>query len=79
MDESFEVPADELLEINFTLPFKAVNSNIDEFQKKNILAGGLAKLAKTLSNVKSEYFIEVVAEVEGTALNPFDRQQVIFQ
>ncbi|MCB0521560.1 MAG: sporulation protein [Lewinellaceae bacterium] len=74
LDQRINVPVDEQIEIDFTLPFESVKSGMDEFGDKNLLTGGLAKLAKTISNVQSAYRIEAEAKVEGTALNPFDRK-----
>ena len=79
LKEAFTVPADEVIELDFTLPFKLVTSQMDEFATKNIFTSSVAKLAKSVSNVKSTYFIEVTAEVKGTALSPFDKQQIILQ
>jgi sporulation-control protein spo0M len=67
-----EVPANEAVAIDFTLPFQPVKSRVDEFGDQNVLAGTLVKAAKMLRNVNSEYRIEAEADVEGTALNPFD-------
>ncbi|MEZ4958247.1 MAG: sporulation protein [Saprospiraceae bacterium] len=76
LDQRINVPVDEQIEIDFTLPFESVKSGMDEFGDKNLLTGGLAKLAKTISNVQSAYRIEAEAKVEGTALNPFDRKTI---
>ena len=76
MDTEFQVPSEEIVEIGFTLPFQKVDSPIDEYGNRNFLTGGLAKLAKTLSKVKSEYRIEAEAKVDGTALNPFDKKEI---
>jgi len=74
LDEKFDVPAEDFIAIDFMLPFVLVTSAVDEFEEKNILTRGLAKVAKTLRNVHSEYRIEAEATVGGTALNPFDRK-----
>ncbi len=74
LDQRFTVPAEEMMEVDFTLPFQLVKSRVDEFGDKNFLTGGIVKLAKTLRNVQSEFRIEAEAKVEGTALNPFDRK-----
>ena len=68
--------AEEVLEIDFHLPFSISKSEMDEFEEKNLLTGGIAKLAKKISNVQSEYFVEAEAIVEGVALNPFDKQLI---
>lgn len=76
MEKTVEVPCDKVIEIGFTLPFNRVRSTVDEFGEKNFLTGGLAKAAKFLSKVNSEYRIEAEAKVQGTALNPFDRKGI---
>ena len=76
LDKTIHVPAEDLVEIGFTLPFQKVNSPMDEFGGKNFLAGGLSKLLKKVSKVKSEFRIEAEAKVEGTALNPFDKKNI---
>lgn len=72
--KNFEVPENEPVEIDFSLPFSPVKSEMDETQGKNFLYGGLVKAAKYLSAVKSEYRIEAEANVKGVALNPFDKK-----
>ena len=74
--EDIEVPADEPIEVDFELPFTLVKSDIDEFGDKNFVFQNVVNAAKFLKNVKSEYTIEAEAEIEGTALNPFDKKDV---
>ena len=74
LEQRFDVPEEEVMEVDFTLPFELVKSRVDDFGDKNFLTGGLVKLAKTIRKVSSEYRIEAEAKVEGTALNPFDRK-----
>jgi len=76
LDSSFTIPAQEMVEIDFSLPFKIVQSEMDEIQNKNILASGLVKAAKWVSGVNSTFRIEAEAKVEGVALNPFDKKEV---
>jgi sporulation-control protein spo0M len=76
LQQRFVVPADEPLGVDFTLPFKLQKSNVDEFGDKNFLTGGLVSFAKKLQAVNSDYRIEAEADVEGTALNPFDRKAI---
>lgn len=73
----FEVPPGEIVEIDFSLNFSLVKSEVDEFGDRNFLYRGLAKAAKMMRAVKSEYRIEAEAIVKGVALNPFDRQSII--
>ncbi|MCC6725526.1 MAG: sporulation protein [Saprospiraceae bacterium] len=74
--QRIEVPVDEPIAVGFTLPFKLQKSNVDEFGEKNILTGGLVSLARKLQAVQSEFRIEAEADVEGTALNPFDKKNI---
>ena len=74
--EDIIVPADEPIEIDFALPFNVVKSDMDELADKNFVFRKLVKAAKLAKNVKSEYTLEAEAVIEGTALNPFDKQIV---
>ncbi len=74
MDDSFEVKAFQETYIDFALPFDLDSSSIDQLGEKNILAKGIAKAAKAIHNVSSEYKVTVRAKVKGTALDPFDEQ-----
>ncbi len=76
LTQRIEVPAEEAISIDFTLPFDLAKSEMDEIEEKNLLTGGLIKVAKLIRNVKSEYRIEAEAKVEGTALNPFDKKTI---
>jgi len=71
-NEIFEVPAGEMIEVDFTLPFKFVKSEMDEFGAKNFFFRGVASVAKLTNAVKSYYRVEATAKVKGTALDPFD-------
>ena len=50
-----------------------------KWKKKNFLFGGLVKAAKKLRGVRSEYRVEVEADVVGTALNPIDNQSFVLK
>jgi hypothetical protein len=71
-----EVPAHEMVEYPFTLPFEIIRSKMDELEAKNFFLRGLVKAAKTIKAVNSEYRLEVEADVLGTALNPFDKKVI---
>lgn len=79
MEDSFDVPEDEILEIDFELPFSMIKSDMEEFGSKNLLFKGIANAAKMARAAKSEYRIEVEATVKGTALNPFDKKSIIIK
>lgn len=74
-----EVPANEPVEYPFELPFKIMRSRMDELESKNFILKGIVRAAKAIKSVKSEYRLEVEADVLGTALNPFDRKIIILQ
>lgn len=76
LSDVFEVPENEPLQIEFTLPFSLLNSEMDELGSKNILTGGLVKVAKMIQNVNSQFYVLAEAKVEGTALDPFDKQLI---
>ncbi len=70
------IPAHEPLVIDFELPFTLIKSDMDELSDKNYVLRKIVNTAKAIKNVKSEFYIEAEAEVEGTALSPFDKQQI---
>ena len=79
INQLIEVPAEETVELSFELPFDLLNSQMDQIEQKNFLLRGVVKAAKAIKSVKSEYRIEVEADVVGTALNPFVHQVINFQ
>lgn len=76
LEEDIEVPAHEVILIDFELPFTLIKSDMDELGDKNFVLKKLVNTAKALKNVKSEYYVEAEAAVKGTALSPFDKQQI---
>ncbi len=74
LKQTIEVPAEEIVEIPFTLPFKLIKSEMDEFGDRNFLYGGVARAAKAIQSVRSDYRLEAEAKVKGVALNPFDKK-----
>ena len=64
------------VEMEFSLPFELIRSEMDKLEDKNIFFSGLVKVAKRLRGVNSEYFVEVEAKAQGTALSPFDKQPI---
>ncbi|HLF64222.1 MAG TPA: sporulation protein [Saprospiraceae bacterium] len=74
--QDIDVPENEQVDIEFTLPFTIAKSDIDRFSDQNFLFKGVASAAKLLKGVHSVYRIEAEAEVKGTALNPFDTKEI---
>lgn len=76
MNEEIEVLSDELIEIEFTLPFELIKSEIEAFGDKNFLAKGISNLAKRSNAVNSTYRIEAEVFIKGTRLNPYDKKTI---
>ena len=76
LEEDIEVPADSPITIDFKMPFTLSKSEMDELADKNIVFRKLVNTAKAIKNVKSEFYVQVEAQVKGTALNPFDKQSI---
>lgn len=75
-DKIIEVPAEGTVEVPFQLPYKVVNSEMDDIENKNIFSGALVKAAKYFNRVNSEFRVEAEARVSGVALNPFDKKTI---
>jgi hypothetical protein len=76
---NIEVPAEGAVEIDFSLPFELMDSEMDQIQRSNFLIGGVVKGLKLLEKVKSIYRIDAEAKVKGVALNPFDKKEIIIK
>lgn len=76
LEEEIEIPEHEQIEIDFNLPITIPKSDMDLLEEKNILLKPLVKTAKFIKGAKSVYRIEAEAVVKGTALNPFDIQEI---
>ncbi len=70
------VTPEEPVDIEFSLPFERVKSEMDMAQSKNFVLRGAVKTAKMLKGVQSIYRVEAEADVRGTALNPFDAKEL---
>lgn len=77
--ESFDVPAELPILIDFELPFELLKSEIDEMADKNFVFGGVAKLAKMTRGVNSEYRVDCEVDVKGTRLSPFDKKMILLK
>ena len=76
LQQEIEVPAQEHVEVDFSLPFTLALSDMDKIERKNFLFKGAIKTAKFIRGVRSSYRLEAEAEVKGTALNPFDHHEL---
>ena len=76
LEDPIVVPAEQPIEMDFTLPFDAIRSEMDQYASRNFLLKGLVKTAKWVSKVKSVYFVIAEAKVKGVALDPFDKKTI---
>jgi len=76
MNDSFEITPEEIVEIPFSMDYELAMSEMDRMQKESILSRPLISLAKLIKSVKSEYTVVVEADVQGTTLNPYDKEIV---
>ena len=76
LEQNIEVPAHQYIEVEFALPFDLMKSEMDHIESMNFLFKGVVKTAKLMRGVKSVYRIEAEADVQGTALNPFDTAEL---
>lgn len=79
LEHTLKVLPGETRELPFSLPFQIVRSNVEAFGRKNFLYKGLAAIAQKAHAVRSEYRVEAEAQVEGVALNPFDKKAILIK
>ena len=79
LEHTLQVLPGETRELPFTLPFQVVRSNVEAFGQKNFLYKGLSAIAQKAHAVRSEYRVEAEAQVEGVALNPFDKKAILIK
>jgi len=76
LDSNLTVEADTTEKIDFVLPYNLMLSEMDQLEENNLLLKPFIKVAKRLKNVKSEYKIEVVAQIKGTKLDAIADQKI---
>lgn len=76
MNDSFEITPEEIVEIPFSMNYEIAMSEMDRMQKENFISRPFITLAKFIKSVKSEYTVLVEADVQGTTLNPFDKEVI---
>ena len=79
LEQNIKIPANETIEIDFSLPYELMKSEMDQYEESNLVFGGLVKAAKWWSAVKSTFRIEATAKVKGVALDPFQKKVLEFQ
>ncbi|MEZ5056206.1 MAG: sporulation protein [Saprospiraceae bacterium] len=79
LEQDFEIMPDQPLMVEFNVPFKVTKSDMEELGDRNILLKGIIGLAKTAYSVRSEFRVEAEVEVDGVALDPFDKRPILIK
>ncbi len=77
MEGPIVLKANGRIEKDFEMKFLISQSEMDKFEELNVFYKGMVKIAKFFNKVKSEYRIEVEADVKGTTLNPIVKEELI--
>ena len=77
MEEEIVIPADEIIEVPFILPFHLAKSDVDEFGDKNLVFAQVSRFARIIRNAKSSFRVEAEANVQGVGFNPFAKQELV--
>lgn len=76
LSTTFVVPANETIEHAFRIQFEPLQSNVDRWADRNPINRQLAKAARKLRGIDSQYIVYAEARVKGVALNPFDKKTI---
>jgi hypothetical protein len=76
MERNIAVPAHQYIEVEFKLPFTPMPSDMDKLEASNFMMKGIVRSAKLMKGVSSVFRVEAEADVQGTALNPFDTKEL---
>jgi len=76
IDDSFVISPEEIVEVPFAIKYEIALSEMDKMQRDNIVSRPIIALAKFIKKVKSTYTLIAEADVDGTTLNPFDKDVV---
>lgn len=75
-NENLYIPAMGEKIIDFRLPVYPHLSGMDEMAGKSIVHRKIASLASMLKKASSVFHVEVSTRIEGTALNPSEKQEI---
>lgn len=76
--KAIEVPAEQFIQLEFSMPFERLKSEMDRVSELNFVTRGLVEVAKKIKNARSDYRLEVSVIVKGTAMHPFVKKTVYF-
>lgn len=78
-DKRIEVPEEQFIELEFAMPFEVLKSDMDKLSDWSFLTRGFVEVAKKVKNARSDFRIEVSAEVKGTAIPPLVKKVIFFR
>lgn len=73
---SMNMATNKLITVPFKIPVDYLLSSMDKFGSKNFIFKGIAKGAKLLKGVSSQYRIEVEAKIQGAGINTFAKTDI---
>lgn len=76
IEDSFVISPEEIVEVPFIIEYEKALSEMDKIARDNTLYRPFIGLAKWIRKVKSSYTILAEADVDGTTLDPFAKQDV---
>ena len=76
LDDSFVISPEEIVEVPFSIEYEIALSEMDKMAKESLLSRPLISVAKWIKKVKSTFTLVAEADVDGTTLNPFVKEEV---
>lgn len=76
LTDSFVISPEEIVEVPFSLNYEIALSEMDKMARDSIFSRPFVSLAKLIKKVKSTYTVVAEADVDGTTLNPFAKEEV---
>lgn len=76
LSDSFVISPEEIVEVPFSIEYEVALSEMDKMAKESLLSRPLISLAKWIKKVKSSFTLIAEADVDGTTLNPFAKEEV---
>ena len=76
LDESFVISPEEIVELPFTIEYDFTLSEMDRIARDNLISRPFIGLAKLIRKVKSSFTVIAEANVDGTTLSPYAKEQV---
>ena len=77
-DKQIAVPAEQFIQLDFEMPFAVLKSDMDRLSDFSFLTRGFVEVAKKVKNARSDFRIEVSADVKGTAIPPLVKKVIFF-